>query len=266
MLWDKTTYTADISYLTNVFIYEYDISKANINILFSKNLIDKSTYEFLYGAQRMVRQVYIGKLCRDKSISDALKSGIIEAKKYFFEANGIEDRDVLSIKNDAVFLINKRPQITKFGLINFMEKNKYTSFFKLGNMEYYYYYNNITKDEYIDIKGISDESLKLHEQYMLQLIKDIFYSIQINGPEISMRMLKDAYMEYIQLKLPVGFYRNFNSDSMYHFKFQSPTGTGYIFDNINENQKNIIDISYNLIIFAELQRIITAIFFNKMRG
>lgn len=266
MLWDRTTYTADISYLTNVFIYEYDISKANINILFTKNLIDEETYNFLYNAQRMVRQVYIGKLCRDTSISEALKNGIIEAKKYFFEANSIEDKDVLSIKNDAVFIINKRPQITKFGLINFVEKNKYTSFFKFGNMEFYYYYNNINKNEYIDIKGISDNSLKLHEQYMLQLIKDIFYSIQINGPEISIRMLKDAYIDYIQLKLPIGYYRNFNSDSTYHFKFQSPTGTGYTFNDVGEDNKDIIDITYNIMIFAELQRIITSMFFNKMRG
>ena len=58
MLWDKTSYTADISYLTNVFIYEYDISKANINVLFTKNIIDQQTYEFLYNAPRMTRQVY----------------------------------------------------------------------------------------------------------------------------------------------------------------------------------------------------------------
>ena len=74
MLWDKTTYTADISYLTNVFIYEYDISKANINILFTKGVINEATYKFLYEAQRMVRQVYVGKLCKDTKVSNILKN------------------------------------------------------------------------------------------------------------------------------------------------------------------------------------------------
>lgn len=263
MLWDKTTYTADISYLTNVFIYEYDISKANINILYTKNIIDKQTYEFLYEAQRMVRQVYVGKLCKDTAISNALKAGIIEAKKMFFEANSINDRDVLSIKNDAIFLINKIPKITEFGLIKFVKKNVYTSFFRLNNMEYYYYYSNITKEEYIDIKGISDESLLLHEKYFLQLIKDIFYSIQINGPEISLRMLKDAYNDYIRLNLPVDYYRCFNSESMFHFNFQSSIGTGYKIENASEDQKPIIDISHNLSIIIELQRILISQYFNK---
>ena len=263
MLWDKTSYTADISYLTNVFIYEYDISKANINVLFTKNIIDQQTYEFLYNAPRMTRQVYVGKLCKDRIISNSLKAGIIEAKKIFFEANNITDKDVLSIKNDAVFLINKKPMITKFGFIEFMKKNVYTSFFKLNNMEYYYYYSNITKEEYLDIKGISDNSLILHEGYFLQVIKDIFYSIQINGPEISLRMLKDIYNEYITLQLPINYYRCFNSESMFHFKFQSKLGTGYKIETATENQKTMLDITYNLSILIELQRILIYQYFNK---
>lgn len=263
MLWDKTTYTADISYLTNVFIYEYDISKANINVLFTKGVIDEATYKFLYEAQRMVRQVYIGKLCKDTEVSNILKAGIIEAKKMFFEANNIEDRNVLSIKNDAVFLINTKPQITKFELIEFKEKNVYTSFFKLGNMEYYYYYSNITKEEYIDIKGISDSALEMHKNYFLQLIKDIFYSIQINGPEISLRMIKDYYNDYIRLNLPVEHYRRFDSGSMFHFKFISGIGTGYSIASISEDEKSLIDISYNLSIILDLQRILINQYFNK---
>ena len=34
MLYNEINYTSDISYLNNVFIYEYDISKANINVLY----------------------------------------------------------------------------------------------------------------------------------------------------------------------------------------------------------------------------------------
>ena len=50
----------------------------------------------------MVRQTFVGKLQRDnQSIVRILKDGIIEAKKMFFEANYIDDKDVLSIKNDA---------------------------------------------------------------------------------------------------------------------------------------------------------------------
>lgn len=264
MLYDKVNYTADISYLTNVFIYEYDISKCNINILFIKNVIDKKTYDYLYEAPRMVRQVYVGKLCKDKNVSNVLSFGIIEAKKMFFETNNIQDRDVLSIKNDAVFIIGRKVQYTEFGLIKFVAKNIYTSFYKLYNMELYYYYSNATKEEYLDVKGISDENLKYHEEYFLQIIKDLFYSIQVNGPEISIRMLKDIYNEYISLQLPVECYRQFNTQSEYHFKFKCGT-TGYGIVNATDMHKQMLDITFNLSIIMELQRIILSLYFNKYR-
>ena len=264
MLYDKVNYTAGISYLSNVFIYEYDISKANINVLFMKNVIDKHTYDYLYEAPRMVRQVYVGKLCRDTSISEILKAGIIEAKKMFFEANNIQDRDVLSIKNDAVFIIGKRVQYTEFGLIKFVAKNVYTSFYKLANMEFYYYYSNATKEEYLDIKGISDKNLQYHEGFFLQIIKDLFYSIQVNGPEISMRMLKDVYNEYISLQLPVECYRQFNTQSEYHFKFKCGT-TGYGINNASEAHKQMLDITFNISILMEIQRILVSQYFNKYK-
>ena len=45
MLWENINYLAEISYLPNTLIYEYDISKANINVLYSKGVIDKKTYD-----------------------------------------------------------------------------------------------------------------------------------------------------------------------------------------------------------------------------
>ena len=265
MLFDKVNYTADISYLTNVFIYEYDISKANINILYTKNVISKEIYDYLYNAERMTRQVYVGKLCKDVTISNILKAGIIEAKKMLFEANNIQDKDVLSIKNDAVFIINKKLINIEFGLIKFVEKNIYTSFYKINGIEYYYYYSNFTKEEYLDIKGISDEKIKLHEKYFLQIIKDVFYSIQINGPEISMRMLKDIYNEYISLSMPVEYYRTFDITSMFHMKFTICNNTGYNFNIVTESQKNILDISNNLKILIDIQKILVSIYFNKYK-
>lgn len=265
MLWDKVNYTADISYLTNIFITEYDISKCNINVLYTKGLINKFTYDYLYNAERMERQTFVGKLQKDKVIADALKAGIIEAKKLFFEANGIEDRDVLSIKNDAVFLINKKPKITKFGLIEFMPKGLYTSFFKFRGIEVYYYYNNMNKMEYIEVKGISENNISKHEGYFLQLLKDVFYSIQINGPEITLRMIKDFYMEYINKKLPIEYYRKFDTSSKYHYICNTIINTGFEAEYVSEYDKDLLDITYNLGILMQLQRYVTSMYFNKNR-
>ena len=142
-LWENINYTSEISYLNNIFIYELDIQKANINILYSKGVIDKETYDFLYNSERMVRQVYIGKLQKDTTVVNVLKQGIIEAKKTLFEINNIKDYEVLSIKNDAVFIIGRLPKVTDFGLVKFIPKNTYTGFYRVCNYEFYYFYSNI---------------------------------------------------------------------------------------------------------------------------
>ena len=266
MLWNKVNYTADISYLTNIFITEYDIAKCNINILYTKDIIDKETYDYLFNSERMLRQTYVGKLQKDdQKVARVLKDGIIEAKKMFFEANGIEDKDILSIKNDAVFIINKKPKITKFGLIEFKTKGLYTSFFKFRSMEIYYYYNNMNKVEYIEVKGISEENLVKHEGYFLQLLKDVFYSIQVNGPEITLRMIKDFYMEYINKTLPIEYYRNFDVSSNYHYICNTIINTGFEAEFVPESNKNSIDITYNLSILMQLQRYVISMYFNKNR-
>lgn len=262
-LWAESNYTSGISYINNTFIYELDIQKANINVLYSLGVIDKQIYDYLYNSERQVRQVYVGKLQKDKAVSDALKWGIREARKNLFEANNIQDYEVLSIKNDAIFLIDRIPEVRDFGLIHFIPKNKYTGFYQLMNLEMYYFYSNITKEEWLHIKGISDKNLELHDKYFLQFLKDLFYTIQSNGAEIAMRMLKDFYIQYISLSLPVEYYRRFDVTSDYHFKFRTPIGTGFGMDNATEEQKQYLDISNNLRILLELQKKLVQMYFNK---
>jgi hypothetical protein len=267
-LYEYINYTADISYLTNTFITEYDISKANINVLYLKGVIDKPTYDYLYQSERMVRQKFVGMLQRDnKEVTKALQSGIIEAKKALFEANDIQDHEILMILNDAVFVINRQLQNTNFGMIQFMPKNIYTSFYRVNTpickMDMLYYYSNINKEEYLDIKGLSDNVLPLHENAFYQALKDIFYSVQIDGVEVAMRMLKDIYMQYINLQLPVEYYRKFDNESQYHFKLFSRLSTGYTISQIDDSIKPMLDITYNLQILLEIQKILVSLYFNR---
>lgn len=264
MLYDNINYSSNVSYLDNVFIYEYDISKANINVLYSKKAIDKDTYDYLYNANRDIRQIYIGKLQKEnKEITTILKAGIIEAKKWLFEANNIHDYEVLSIKNDAVFIINRVLNRTQFGLIEFKCKNKYTSFYKLNNLEAYYLFDSFSKNEELEIKGISDNKLLLHKDYMLQLLKDIFYTIQTVNVEMAMRMLKDFYLEYINYLLPIEYYRTFNADSLFYYKLKTLSGAGFATDIIPQENPIVLDITYNISILLEIQKILSSIYFTK---
>ena len=156
-LYERSDYTANISYLHNTLIYELDIHKANISILLSKGLISQNLYAALYNAERTKRQVFIGRLQKNPSIALALKEGIKEAKGLLVETNSIQDFEILSIKNDAIYVIGRMPQITKFGLIDFRCKNVYTGFYKVQNLELYYLYNTHKRkfsNHYIMIKFI----------------------------------------------------------------------------------------------------------------
>lgn len=261
MLYNNINYTADINYLTNTFIREYDISKANINILFSKGMINKSTYDYLYNSERMIRQVYIGKLQREKQYADAIKDGIIEAKKLLFENNNIKDYEVLSIKNDAVYIIGRQLFNTDFGLIKFLSKNQYTSYFKIHNLEIYYYYNAVNKEEKIDVKGINDDKIKLHENFMLSFIKDVFYILQVSNISNAINMVRDFYNDYITYKLPVEYYRMFNNSSNYHYKASPFINTGFESITVSEANKTSLDISNNLSIIVEIQKILMSMSF-----
>jgi len=266
MIYKKHNYTADIAYLNNVFIIEYDISKANANVLFTKGAIDKKTYDFLMGSERMVRQRFVGNLQKNNpALVRILQQGIAEAKGMLFEANGLSDMDILSIKNDAVFVINKQLNQTQFGLIRFVPKNVYTSYYRiktnLADLEMYYFYNNISKEERLDIKGIKDEDLKYHENYFIDILKDLFYAAQSKPTEIAIRMMKDIYMKYINLEFPVEYYRTFNNNPVYHLNTFTKIGTGFSMDNVDESMKGLIDISYNMHILLEIQKILMTMYF-----
>ena len=256
-LWKFDNYTAQINMLYNVYIYEYDISKANINILYSKNIIDKQTYDYLYSAERMKRQIYIGNLQKDPKISQALKDGFIEYRHKLFMANNIQDYEVLSIKKDAIYIISRRLQNTSFVLVNFIEKNWYSGFYKVKNLELYYRYNKMNDEEALDVKGINDNKLILHNAFM-SFLKDLFYTLQCSGISTALALLKDFYLSYINRVLPIEYYREFNISSEYrtmgtkYSRYAIITGT-----DIN---LNIVDISYNLSILIELQKILYKVF------
>lgn len=243
MLYNEKNYTIPVNYIFNHYIREYDISKANINILFAKGIINKSLYDELYSSDRMIRQVYIGKLLRDNDgVSEVLSSGILEYKKKFFESNNISDSDIVSIKNDAVFVLNKIPTICNFDNITFALKNTYTSFMKLPHLEIYY--SNTFDGEYIDIKGIKDTDLELYHMNFLSIIIDYLRSIQKEGLEYAYKYISDILNMYVKLELPIGCYRRFSSSNDFTFKTLTDSYSIRAISDTRENKKSL-DISYN---------------------
>ena len=127
-IYERTIYDKnELPYVSNV-ITEYDLRKANISALRYYNIINDEDYNILLSMPKKVRELNIGMMIKkDISIFKHIKNGIIKAKELFFDINNIEDREVLSIKNDAIFLMGTRNiQCNVNELFTFVPKNTYT--------------------------------------------------------------------------------------------------------------------------------------------
>ena len=69
-LYRNQNYSAPIGYLFDKHIVEYDISKANISIMYDHGMIDQATYLRLLNAPRQQRQYEIGMMQKDKTVTE----------------------------------------------------------------------------------------------------------------------------------------------------------------------------------------------------
>lgn len=259
---NKKDYIINTPYIISAFIREYDIRKANINILYRYGVLSKEQYEYYLKADRFTRQRDIGLMQRDHKVDKILSQGIMKAKQDFFSSNNITEDDILAIKNDAVFIMNKIPSVTKFDNIEFVLKNTYTSFYKIGRLEFFYFLDTINNIEKLDIKGIGDDKLILHENYFLEFLKVVFASAQTESIKDTLDIIITFYNNYINRELDIGYYRSFDSESVYYVKSDLSDYHTYKAHFLEEHNKTDIDINHvNLKIIMELYKYYSSINF-----
>lgn len=196
-------------------IREFDMKSAGLNIIKSLKLLPEDTIAELEKMPKMESKIKIGLLQRkDRQLAKNMVEGFKIYREKFIKENNIETKDILSIKKDAIFLINRGIQKDTFDYVVFDCKNRYTSYFYFNKLEFYF--NSRTR--HIDIKGITDAKLKKHNKYMIKFLKDMFYYIELGNSRESIRYLKKFADKYRNKELPLGYYREFNSESAYKFK------------------------------------------------
>lgn len=243
-LYNQKNYDSKVPFIISKFIREYDMSKANINVFYKYGCITSHEYNYYCNCGRDERERAMGILQLKKpELKQILAKGIIEAKKMLFEANNLQDQDILMIKNDAVLVINKNLAYTTFDNIEFKNKNIYTSYYILGDyLRAYYLKDPFNKREVCHIDGISDQCLELHREYFFDFLLACFESAEVDDPRDTINMIYMFYNRYINLELDKGFYRMFDSLSRYDVNIM---GHNYKASFISDNQKNCIDINYN---------------------
>ena len=214
-LWNRVDYKAPINFYFNR-VYEYDIRQANVSVMRAFKVLPDSVLDKLANLPKIDRNTTIGNLEKDKKyehlIGDIAK-GIKYAKRELFLANRIQTEEILSIKNDAVFLLGRKLKETKFGPIEFILKNQYSMFHRIEDIEFYY---NM-KDDTLTIKGISDQVLETedHINGMLKFFRTVFRYLLRGNREKLREYLIDFADKYKARKLPYQYYRELKSDNQY---------------------------------------------------
>ena len=245
-IYERDLYTIpDTDFLISKNIFEYDIKSAGYNLIKYFNLLPTSKIDYLDNLSRTDRHIQIGIFERnDRDFAKKLTKSFTDIRKIFFKENNLNEDNVVSIKKDAIFVIGKECEKTKFGNIEFVKKNKYTSFHRFDNIEMYY---RNSKNS-LDIKGIRDELLYQHEDYFISFLKRAFRLIEFNDQKTFISFMKRFIMSYRLRHLEIEYYRELSPDSLYVVD-EDVIGESKYFkigiDNIDNSMIYDVDISYN---------------------
>ena len=246
----RRDYVSDIRMVIDSNIVEYDIEKANLNILYKYGKIDYKTYDMVYHMDRYNRQYFMGNFIRDNHLSSTLAEGIKKAKLAFLEKNEVPLVSLLEIRNDALFIINPSILYPELDGITFKAKSIYYDYLELNNMSIFF-----TRDmlmTYFEVKGMPNRVVDLHIPYLLKSFDNII-NIYKRDKRNAIKQLHGLYNDYIERKLDIGYYRPFNIFSQYEFRTSC---SQFNLNYVPEQYKNAIDISFNERILREFHSLL----------
>ena len=169
------------------------------------------------------------------------------AKFQLLSKNSIPVQEVVRIANDAIYILSdnvySHTTIDDDGILYFATKNKFTSMLTICK-NLLIFANTANNGLVLDVKGINDELLFLHEP-MLGFIGELIIKIESNNTKEIISYFKDFYSRYMNRKLDLSYYRELNSDSMYrHSSGLYLTSTATDIDSI--------DIGFNAYILRDI--------------
>jgi hypothetical protein len=236
-LWKKDNFiNENIIYLFNKDIVEYDMKSAGLSLIQEFKLLPDSDIQKLKEVGKHQREIKIGKMqIKNEKLKNGLKDAFQAARQMFFELNKLENSDIISIKKDAIFT-TKYCEYTKIGkYIDFRPKHNYSSYIRLDKrLEFYY------SPSELSVKGIDDELLKYHQDYLLKFINLYFKKMETSDSPAVIEFTRNFIDKYKARELSLGYYRNFNIKSDFVIYNDDNRYMNYW-----EEDKDQVDISYN---------------------
>lgn len=237
-------------------ITEYDMKSANISVMRDTELISQESYLQLAAMPKIAREREVGLMEKaDPTLYTSIAQGIKNAKLDLASFNQLVPEQIVRVANDAVY-INSLVDLshTKFGeFIEFRPKNIYNVYVNLNGKLIFCRFDpdgNI----HIDTKCIGKNDI-LHRDYMIYTIMSTITLLERSGVQDAIDYLYEICEAYLNLKLPVGYYREFNIESLFRGKY-IVAGSQPCFTAVYEDNKADLDINYNYTILRELWSIL----------
>ena len=228
----------DIPFIHHEMIEEWDIRSANTSLMKYYKLASPKLISKFEKMEKQDREVSVGLLIiKNREFASALEKAFTDIIEEFITVNMLDaESDIISIKKDAVFIKNKNIKYNVFGNgdVRFIKKNSYTGCLLIPNYEFYY-----SKD-IIDVKGLSDDVLPLHQDGTLAFISTMMQESN-NWIELN-QFMKEYSSAYKSRQLPFNAYREFTSASNFRVNMY---GNELMMDEIDEDMLECTDIGYN---------------------
>ena len=236
-------WTRDCDALAGVQITEVDMAAAGLTVIRQDGLLPEHVLTSLEAMSKGQAAVAVGKISRlpaHRDLADRVTRGIRQRVETLLEANGVGEDRLLSVKRDAVFVTGPPPSTlvlpdgTRFRL-----KGSYTVFARLGPVELY----GVPRRAAADLKGIPPERRVLHQDYTVQLVLDVLGLAERGARVEAAATLQQFRRDYVERRLPAGFYRQFNAESAFVVRAGRQL---YAFDGASELPVSEVDLAYNL--------------------
>ena len=239
----------NLSYIKNVSIVEYDIKSAGFSVIKEKKLLPEKVITKLEGMKKEDRNILIGKYQKSiPTLSKDIVETLSEVRQAFVLHNHIKPEEILSIKKDAIFLINKKPKYLKFGEnFVFRPKDSFTSYVYLNDLEVFYSSidKNLVVKNFKSMRnavteyGESADEFDPNKEPLFLDIKRFLALSEKSNKDVLFESLKTYRSMYLNRELPKETYRDVET-SWYFYR-------GKQFKYCTEDMVKEIDISSNYI-------------------
>lgn len=177
-------------------IAEWDIKAAGATAIFE--LKGKETYDYLMSLEKKERNIKIGLMMRSEpGLSEKVNGLMLKYLNMFVTENKIKVTNLINTSRDSITIYNKLPMKTKFGHVEFRNKDGiFSSMYRIKRLTLYY----DSMREKIIGKGVNDEIVD-NSSFLNDFLKDFLHNIescQKSGDEKVfniLRRMREAYIE-----------------------------------------------------------------------